>query len=120
MPGGLDLARGDLALVLTAQGAGTVVSGPVANAGQAAFVLVMANTSVATGTGPTLAVTVEESDNGTSGWAAVPGGAATAIPGVGNAVCAAAPSKNFVRLSAVVAGTTPAVTARVAVVVFAE
>ncbi len=120
MPAGLDLARGDIALVLTAQGAGTVVSGPVANAGQAAFVLVMANVSVAGGTTPTLAVTVEESDTGTGSWTAVPGGAGATISGVGNAVSAAAPSKNYVRLSAVVAGTTPAVTARIAVVVFAE
>lgn len=120
MPAGLDMARGDIALTLTAEGAGTVNSGPVANAGQAALVLVMANVSVAGGTSPTLTVAVQESDNGSSGWTAVPGGATTAIAGVGNAVCAAAPSKSFVRLSATVAGTTPAVTAKVAVVVFAE
>lgn len=120
MPAGLDNARGDLALTLTAQGAGTVVSGPIAAAGQAAFVLALVAVSAAAGTGPTTTVTVEESDNGTSGWAAVPGGAGTALAGVGNQTVAAAPSKNFVRISAVVAGTTPVVTGKIATLIFAD
>jgi hypothetical protein len=120
MPAGLDMARGDLALTLTAQAAGTVTSGPISPAGQAAFVMAMVNTSAATGTGPTLTVTIEESDNGTSGWAAVPGGAGAALAGVGNQVVTAAPSKSFVRISAVVAGTTPAVTAKIATLIFAD
>lgn len=114
------MARGDLALTLTAQGAGTVNSGPIAGRGEAAYVLVMANTSAATGTGPTLTVTLEESDSGSAGWTAVPGGATPAIAGVGNAVACAAPTKSFVRVAATVAGTTPQVTAKIAVVAFAE
>src|SRR5690349_18131246 len=120
MPAGLDMARGDLALTLSAQGTGTVTSGTLAGGGQAAYVLVMVHTTAATGTGPTLTVSLEESDTGAGSWTAVTGGAGTALAGVGNQVFAAAPTKSFVRVSAAVAGTTPAVTAKVAVVVFAD
>jgi hypothetical protein len=50
----------------------------------------------------------------------VPGGAGAALAGVGNQVVTAAPSKSFVRISAVVAGTTPAVTAKIATLIFAD
>lgn len=120
MPQGLAFARGDRALTLTAQGAGTVSSGPVGSAGEAAFLLVMVHVTVAGGTGPTTAVVVEESDNGSSGWTAVTGGTTAALAGVGNQTICAAPAKRFVRVSATVAGTTPAVTATVAVIVFEE
>lgn len=120
MPQGLAFARGDRALTLTAQGAATVPSGPIASAGEAAFVLVMVHVTVATGTGPTTAVAVEESDTGTGGWTAVLGGTAAALAGVGNQVIACAPAKRFVRVSATIAGTTPAVTGTVAVIAFEE
>ncbi len=117
---GLTNAQGDLALTLTAAGAGATSSGPLAKAGEAAYVLVMANVSAATGTGPTLTVVVEESDTGSGGWTAVPGGSSSAIAGVGNAVVAAIPSKSYVRVTGTVAGTGPAVTAKVAAIVFPE
>jgi hypothetical protein len=120
MPQGLAFARGDRALTLTAQGAGTVSSGPVGSAGEAAFLLVMTHVTAATGTGPTTTVVVEESDNGSSGWTAVLGAAGVALAGVGNQVITAAPAKRFVRVTATVAGTTPAVTGSVAVIVFEE
>jgi hypothetical protein len=120
MAAGLQMARGDNALTLTAAGAGANSSGPLGNAGEAAYVLAMAHVTAATGTGPTLTVALEESDTGSSGWTAVPGGAGAAIAGVGNQVICGAPTKNFVRVTATVAGTTPAVTGRVAVLMFAE
>lgn len=120
MPQGLAFARGDRALTLSAQGAGAVSSGQVANAGDAAFILVMTHVTVATGTGPTTTVVIEESDNGSTGWTAVLGGTGAALAGVGNQVIAAAPAKRYVRVTATVAGTTPAVTGTVAVIVFEE
>lgn len=120
MPAGLTMAQGDNALTLTAAAAGAVSSGPLGGAGQAAYVLVMAHTTAAAGTGPTLTVAIEESDTGSGGWTAVPGGSTAAIAGVGNGVACAAPSKSHVRVTATVAGTTPAVTAKVAAIVFAE
>jgi hypothetical protein len=120
MPQGLAFARGDRALTLTAQGSGAVSSGSVGSAGEAAFVLVMTHVTAATGTGPTTTVVVEESDNGSSGWTAVLGGAGAALAGVGNQVVCAAPAKRFVRVTATVAGTTPAVTGTIAVIVFEE
>ncbi len=119
MPFGLQNARGDLALTLTAQGAGTVTSGPVAAAGEAAFVMVGVNVSATSGT-PTLNGALEESDNGTSGWTTVPGSAFAQLAAAGNTVAFARPSKNYVRVTTTVAGTTPSVTASVGVVVFAD
>jgi len=120
MPAGLQFARGDIALTLTTAGAGATSSGPLAASGEAAVVLVMVHTSAATGTGPTLTVVVEQSENGSTGWAAVPGASSAALAGVGNATVSAIPTQSFVRVTATVAGTTPAVTAKVAVVVFGD
>jgi hypothetical protein len=120
MPAGLQMARGDNALTLTAAGTGANSSGPLGNAGEAAYVLAMSHVSAATGTSPTLTVVIEESDTGASGWTAVTGGAGAAIAGVGNQVICAAPTKAFVRVTATVGGTTPAVTGKVAVLIFAE
>lgn len=120
MPAGLQLAQGDLALTLTAQGAATVKSGGVAAAGAAACVLVMVHCTAITGTTPTLDVSLEESTNGESAWTAVAASGTPQITAAGNFVAFAVPAKNFVRVSAAVAGTTPAVTARVAILAFAD
>lgn len=120
MPAGLTAAQGDIALTLTAAGAGTTKSAPVGGAGQAAYVLTMVHTTVIGGTTPTFDVTLEESTNGETGWTLVPASALPQVIAAGNAVGFAVPTKNFVRVSATVAGTTPAVTARVALLVFAE
>ncbi len=119
MPFGLENARGDLALTLTAQGAGTVTSGPVAASGEAGFVMVGVHVS-ATGGTPTLNGGLEESDNGSSGWTAVAGGAFAQQTAAGNTVAFARPTKNYVRVTTTVAGTTPSVTAAIAVLVFRD
>jgi hypothetical protein len=120
MASGLTAVFGDNAMTLSAAGAGTVTSGPVSAAGQAAYVIVMVHCTAATGTGPTLDVSLEESANGSSGWTAVTASAITQLTGTGNRVACAVVTKNFVRVSATVGGTGPAVTASIAVAVFAE
>ncbi len=120
MPAGLTTARGDSALVLTAQGAGTVTSGPIDQSGAAGFVVLLVHCTAATGTSPTLNVTLEQSATGTSGWAAITGGAVAQLSGAGNALAFAAASQPFVRVSATVAGTTPAVTATIAIIEFSD
>jgi hypothetical protein len=119
MPAGLQEAQGDSALVLTAQGAATVKSGPIAQAGAAAYVLVGVHCTAITGTTPTLDVSLDESVDGTT-WTALGQSSTPQITAAGNAVAFAVPAKNFVRVSATVAGTTPSVTAKIAVFTFAE
>lgn len=117
---GLRLAQGDLALTLAAAGSGVVTSGPVASAGAAADVILLVHTTAATGTGPTLTCSLEESDTGSGGWTAVPGSSTAAVAGVGNGMANARVTKNYVRVSATVGGTTPAVTGRASVLMFAD
>jgi hypothetical protein len=108
---------GDVALsgTLTA----TTSSAAIAAPGGAADVLVMVHMSAVTGTGPTLTVTLEQSADGATGWAAVAGGASAALTAAGNAVANAAVTQPFIRVTATIGGTTPSFTGRVAVVVFA-
>jgi hypothetical protein len=120
MPAGLQLAQGDLALTLTAQAGATVKSGPVGAAGSAAFVLMMVHCTAITGTTPTLDVSLEESTSGETAWTAVAASGTSQITAAGNFVAFAVPTKNFVRVSATVAGTTPSVTAKVAILAFAD
>ncbi len=112
---GLRNALGDLALPSAARAAGTYVSGPVANAGAAADVMVLVHCTAATGT-PTLNVSLEGSDDGET-WSAIPGSAVPQLAAAGNAVGNARPARNYVRVTSTVAGTTPSVTYRVAVLV---
>jgi hypothetical protein len=116
---GMQEAQGDAALTFTAQGAGTVVSGALAAAGAAAYVLLLVHVTAVGGT-PSLAVSLEQSANGTSGWAAVAGSAITPLTAIGNAVAFAVPTANFVRVTATVSGGTPSVTGTVATVTFPE
>jgi hypothetical protein len=120
MPAGLDNALGDLALSLTAAGAGTTNSGSIAPGGRSGAVFVGVHCTAITGTTPTLDVSLEESTTGESAWTAVAGSAVTQVTAAGHRVAFAVPTKNFVRVVATVGGTTPAVTARVAVLVFAD
>ncbi len=119
MPFGMESAQGDLALTLTAQGAGTVTSGPITSAGKAGHVLLMVHVSAITGTTPTLNVSMEQSADGTS-YSAIAGSAAAQLTAVGNAVAYAFPTANYVRVTATVGGTTPSVSARVAVMTFGD
>lgn len=119
MPFGMQNAQGDVALLLAAA-AVTVSSGAVAAGGQAAYVLGMCQVSAITGTGPTVTFSLDESDNGSSGWTAIPGATTAAISAVGSAVFYGRPTKSYVRVTATIAGTTPAVTGNAAVLTFAE
>jgi hypothetical protein len=109
---------GDIALNLTAAAAGTYVSGPVANAGLASDVVLLVHVTAVTGT-PTLNVSLEESSDGAT-WTALAGSAAAQLAAAGNSSANARPTKSYVRVTATVAGTTPAVTFRATVLVIPE
>lgn len=115
---GMQAAQGDVALLLAAAAA-TVSSGSVAAAGQAAYVLGMAQVTAITGTSPTVTFSLDESsDNAT--WTAVPGATTAALAAIGSAVFYGRPTKSYVRVTATIGGTTPAVTGNAAVLTFAE
>lgn len=114
---GLSPAFGDLALPSAARAAGTYVSGPLANAGQAGGVLIGVHATASSGT-PTLNCSLEESADGAT-WTALTGSSTAQLAGAGNAVAFAVPAKNFVRVTSVVAGTTPNVTYSISVQIFA-
>lgn len=116
---GLRNAMGDVALPMAARGAGTFLSGPVANAGLAADVVLLVHCTAASGTGPTLNVALEESDDGAT-WTALAGSAAAQLAAAGSVMSNARPGKGLVRATATVAGTTPSFTFRVAVLVIPE
>ena len=120
MAGGLNSVRGDIALTLTAAGAGTVTSGSFGNAGEAAVVMAGLHLTTLTGTTPTAVLTLEQSANGSTGWTAIPGAAATQLTGAGSATVTAVATANYVRASVAIGGTTPAATGAVAVVIFAD
>lgn len=101
---------GDVALPSTARAAGTYTSGPAAAAGQATDVLLMVHVTAVSGT-PTLNCSLEESADGSS-WTAVAGSSTAQLSAAGNAVAVATITKNYVRVTATVAGTTPSVTFR--------
>jgi hypothetical protein len=116
---GFQEAQGDLALSLAAA-AVTVNSGPIGNAGAAAYVLGMVQVSAITGTSPTLVASLEESADGSTSWTAVTGATTAAISAAGSALFFGRTTKNFVRVLATIGGTTPAVTGTIAVITFAE
>ncbi|MDF5755816.1 hypothetical protein [Spongiactinospora sp. TRM90649] len=115
---GLRPVFGDTVLSSAARGAGTHVSGPAAAAGMAADVLLMVHVTAVSGT-PTLNCSLEQSADGSS-WSAVPGSSTTQLTAAGNAVAAAGVTANFVRITATVAGTTPSVTFKAALLVVPE
>lgn len=82
-------------------------------AGGAADVLLSIHVTAVTGS-PTLDASLEESADGTS-WSAVPGSSVAQLTAVGNRLAYAAVTKNYVRVTSTVAGTTPNVTYRAAV-----
>jgi hypothetical protein len=89
---------------------------PRRDPGAAGDVVLLVHCTAATGTTPTLDVSLEESADGTS-WSAVAGSAAAQLTAAGNRVAYAAPSKALVRVTATVAGTTPSVTFRAALMI---
>lgn len=100
---------GDTALASAARGSGTYTAGPIANAGMATVVLLMVHCTAASGTSPTLNCSLEESADAAT-WTAVANSSTTQLTAAGNAVATAAVTKNFVRVTATVAGTTPSFT----------
>lgn len=115
---GMQLAEGDLALALSAAAA-TVSSGPVAAAGQAAYVLGMAQVTAITGTSPTVTFSFDESNDGST-WTAMTGATTAALTAAGSATFCGRATKQFVRATATIGGTTPAVTGMCAVIAFPE
>ncbi|WP_326597754.1 hypothetical protein [Streptomyces sp. NBC_01803] len=115
---GLRSVQAELALPSAARGAGTHTSGPLAPAGVAADVILTVHCTATSGT-PTLDASLEESADGAS-WTAVPGSSVTQLTAAGNRVAAAAITKNFVRVTSTVAGTTPSVTYRAALWIRSE
>lgn len=115
---GLRLLQGDAALASAARGSGTVQSGPIAAGGVAGDVLLAVHCTAASGTTPTLNVSLEESADGASGWTAVTGGSVTQLTAAGNAMAYASPSKSYVRVTATVAGTTPSFTFKAVAILF--
>jgi hypothetical protein len=110
---------GDVALPLAARGTGTFAGGPVAPAGEIQDVFLHVYCSAASGTTPTLNVSLEESDDGST-WTAIAGSAVPQLTAAGNAGGNATPAKKYVRATSVVAGTTPSFTYRVALTYLGE
>jgi hypothetical protein len=115
---GLRNVMGDIAVNQTAAGAGTYVSGPVANPGLASDVVLLVHVSAVTGT-PTLNASLEQSDDNVT-YTAVTGSSITQLTAAGNAQANARITKGYVRVTSAVAGTTPAVTYRATVLVIPE
>lgn len=111
--------NGDVVLPSSARGAGTYTAGPLVYGPGVADLLVLTHISAVSGTSPTLVVSVEQSADGSS-WSAVTGAASATLSAVGNSMINASVTQPYVRVSAVVAGTTPSFTFRVAVLVFGE
>lgn len=119
MPAGLNYVRADVTQTLTAQGTGTVTGSISAQPNEASFVRATLVVSAVTGT-PSAALTIEQSANGTSGWATIPGGTTTAVTAAGSAIAAAIPTQPYIRTSVAVSGTTPSVTGVVVAEVFTD
>lgn len=112
---GLRPLIGDEALTSAARAAGTYTSGPIAAPGTATAVVLGIHVTAVSGS-PTLNCSIEESADGTS-WSAVTGSSTAQLTAAGNAMAFAAVTKNYVRVTSTVAGTTPSVTYRAMVLV---
>lgn len=115
MPG-LRLVEGDVALIAAARGSGTVTSGPIASSGIASDVLLAVHCSAASGTTPTLNVSLEESNDGSS-WSAVTGSGIAQLTAAGNALAYATATKPYMRVTSTVGGTTPSFTFKATVLI---
>lgn len=104
---------GDVAIKSSAAVAGTYASGPIANPGATSNVIAMVHVSAVSGTTKTLDVAIQTSpDNST--WTTVPGGSIAQMSAVGNSMCNAYCTDEYIQVLATVAGTgTPIVTYRV-------
>lgn len=95
---------------------GTYVSGPIANAGYAAWVNFMVHASAMTGAGATLDAHLDSSPDGIT-WTAIPGSSIYQITAAGNFDGQALVNNEYARVSATVGGTSTTVTFAAAVLV---
>lgn len=102
---------------ISAGGAATNVSGPIANTGVAAHVVLLVHVSATSGT-PTLNASLEESNDNVT-YTAVAGSSIAQLTAAGNAVANAIVTKPYVRITSAVAGTTPSVTYKASALVLA-
>ena len=115
---GLRNVLGDVALTGSAASAGAS-SGPIANPGFAADVVLHVQCTAATGTTPTLDTKLEES-NDNSSWTTVTGTATTQLTAAGTTSSNGRITKQYVRVTTTIGGTTPAITYRALVLVIPE
>jgi len=118
VPFGLQNASGDIVLTLAAAAA-TISSGPIAAGGLAGYCLAMYQITAITGTSPTVVFSLDESNDGSS-WTAVTGAATASLNAAGSGVIFGKMTKQLVRVTATIGGTSPAVTANTAAIVFPE
>lgn len=111
-------ANVDVALPAAARTA-TERSGAVATPGSAIHVLLMVHCTAASGTGPTLVGSLEQSNDGTT-WTAVPGSSTATLSAAGNAVAAAIVTDDYVRVVLTIGGTIPSFICSASVLTAAE
>jgi len=114
---GLRNVQGDTVLTGTAASAGAS-SGPIAAPGYIQDIVCLVAVTAITGTSPTLSLAIEHSDDNSTYTAITGGGTAANITATGNAVINARATKQYVRVTSTIGGTTPAVTYRVSALVF--
>jgi hypothetical protein len=73
-------------------------------------VVVAVHVSAVSGTTPSLTPKLQDSADGSTGWADVTGAAGTALTAAGNVLFNGHTTKKFVRVVATVSGTTPSLT----------
>lgn len=115
----LRTVNGDVAFPSAARAAGTFTSGQVGTPSASIHVVLAVHCTAATGTGPTLNCSLEQSGDGTT-WTAIAGSGITALTAAGNAMSNALVSDDYVRVTATVAGTTPSITFTATVLVFSD
>ena len=113
---GLREVLGDTVLTGTTASAGAS-SGPIANPGFINDIVVITHCTAITGTSPTLAIAIEQSDDNSS-YTAITGGGGANITAAGSQVINARATKPYVRVTSTIGGTTPSVTYRVSALVF--
>lgn len=116
-PGSFRSVIGDV--VLAGPWTTTTTSSVISVPGSVGDVAVLVHVSAVAGTSPAVAVSLEQSADGNTGWAAVPGGAMATISAAGSGVANAAVTQPYLRVVATITGTTPTVTGRVALLAFA-
>lgn len=111
--------NGDVVLASAARTA-TTNSDPIAAPGAANLVVCGAHVSAASGTGPTLNVKLQQSNDGSTGWTDIPGSTSATLSAAGNASASGVATDDFVRVVLTIGGTTPSFTCSAWVMLAAE